>query len=44
MMPIEKIKPLLVVVFVLLLLLVTAMVTQTAGYEKISPLKVARWV
>jgi hypothetical protein len=39
----EKIKPILVVVFVLLVLLVTVMVIQTAGYEKLSPLKVARF-
>lgn len=38
----QKIKLLLTVVFVLLVLVATVMCMQTAGYEKLSPLKVAR--
>ncbi|QJX73167.1 hypothetical protein F-VV57_0406 [Faustovirus] len=39
---VQKIRMILQVVMVLLLLLVVVMVMQTAGYEKLSPLKVAR--
>jgi hypothetical protein len=39
----QKIKLVLTVVLALLLLLVAVMCIQTAGYEKLSPLKVDRF-